>query len=172
MAGKRHNYTREFKLAILAQIDTGLSVAQVVRENGLHPTLVSRWKRRIQGESGRSFSGTWTPVRGPGQISRDGVIGWKALCWEWVSEKKRWDKRNLDFRRRKRNPYDNAHVESFFKTRKYEEVPLNEYDSFDDAMENIGRFIDEVYNEKRMHSSFGYSSPIQFEREGKLFTIA
>lgn len=65
----------------------------------------------------------------------------------------------------KGNPYDNAFVESFIKTLKYEEVYLNEYDTFSDALENIGRFIDDVYNKKRLHSSLGYKSPDDFERE-------
>ncbi len=64
---------------------------------------------------------------------------------------------------RKGNPYDNAYVESFFKTLKNEEIYLNEYETFNDAMENIGRFIEDVYNAKRMHSSLGYLSPIEFE---------
>ena len=64
---------------------------------------------------------------------------------------------------RKGNPYDNAYVESFFKTLKYEEVYLNEYETFGDAMENIERFIEDVYNAKRMHSSLGYVSPIEYE---------
>jgi transposase InsO family protein len=38
---------------------------------------------------------------------------------------------------RKGNPYDNAYVESFFKTLKYEEVYLNEYETFEDAWDNI-----------------------------------
>ena len=38
---------------------------------------------------------------------------------------------------RKGNQYDNAYVESFFKTLKYEEVYLNEYETFDDALEKI-----------------------------------
>lgn len=66
---------------------------------------------------------------------------------------------------RKGNPYDNAFVESFIKTLKYEEVHLNEYETFSDALENIGRFIDDVYNKKRLHSSLGYKSPEVFERE-------
>lgn len=65
---------------------------------------------------------------------------------------------------RRGNPYDNAFAESFMKTLKYEEVYLNEYQSFKDALENIERFIDEVYNQKRLHSSIGYRSPIEYEK--------
>jgi len=36
------------------------------------------------------------------------------------------------------------------------------------VLENIGRFIDDVYNSKRMHSALGYRSPIEFEKEGTL----
>lgn len=56
----------------------------------------------------------------------------------------------------KGTPYDNAFVESFIKTLKYEEVYLNEYETFSDALENFGRFIDDVYNKKRLHSSIVY----------------
>jgi len=65
---------------------------------------------------------------------------------------------------RRGNPYDNAFAESFMKTLKYEEVYLNEYQTFKDALENIERFIDEVYNQKRLHSSIGYRSPIEYEK--------
>jgi transposase InsO family protein len=68
---------------------------------------------------------------------------------------------------RKGNPYDNAFAESFIKTLKYEEVYLNEYHSFADAVENISGFIDSVYNKKRLHSSLGYKSPEAFEMEVK-----
>ena len=73
---------------------------------------------------------------------------------------------------RKGNPYDNAFVESFIKTLKYEEVYLNEYVTFSDALRNIGRFIDDVYNKKRLHSSLGYKSPDDFEREVNLNILA
>jgi transposase InsO family protein len=69
---------------------------------------------------------------------------------------------------RKANPYDNAFVESFIKTLKYEEVYLKEYRSFTDVIENIGDFIDRVYNKKRLHSSLGYKSPEVFEMEVKI----
>ncbi len=72
---------------------------------------------------------------------------------------------------RKGNPYDNAFAESFIKTLKYEEVYLNEYDTVSEALDNIGRFIDSVYNKKRLHSSLGYRSPEVFEmKEEKLIS--
>lgn len=66
---------------------------------------------------------------------------------------------------RKRNPYDNCYAESFIKTLKYEEVYISEYDTFNDAYKNIKRFIEEVYNKKRLHSAIGYLPPDEFEDE-------
>jgi putative transposase len=63
----------------------------------------------------------------------------------------------------KGNPYDNAKAESFFKTLKREEVYLNQYETFADAERQIGCFIDDVYNQKRLHSSLGYLPPIEYE---------
>jgi transposase InsO family protein len=73
---------------------------------------------------------------------------------------------------RKGNPYDNAFVESFFKTLKTEEVYLNEYETFGDAYTNIEQFMEEVYNKKRLHSSLGYKTPLEFENEVVLYTQA
>ena len=60
-------------------------------------------------------------------------------------------------------PYDNAKAESFFKTLKKEEVYLNQYRSFEEAHTNLGAFLDDVYNVKRLHSSLGYLPPTEFE---------
>jgi transposase InsO family protein len=65
----------------------------------------------------------------------------------------------------KGNAYDNAYAESFIKTLKAEEVYINEYETFDDAYINIKRFIELVYNQKRLHSSIGYLPPEEFEQE-------
>ncbi len=54
------------------------------------------------------------------------------------------------------NPYDNAKAESFFKTLKREEVHLNHDHTFRDAEVNLGHFIGDIYNPKRLHSSLGY----------------
>ena len=73
---------------------------------------------------------------------------------------------------RKGNPYDNAFAECFIKTLKVEEVYLNEYETFEDALRNIWHFIEKVYNQKRLHSALDYKSPVQFEMEMALTTIA
>ena len=61
------------------------------------------------------------------------------------------------------NPYENAKAESFFRTLKMEEVYLKDYRGFEEAEQNIGEFIEEVYNQKRLHSSLGYLPPVEFE---------
>ncbi len=66
---------------------------------------------------------------------------------------------------RKGNPYDNAFSESFNKTIKVEEVYINEYETFEDALRNIKHFIEIVYNKKRIHSGIGYITPEEFEME-------
>jgi putative transposase len=66
------------------------------------------------------------------------------------------------------NPYENAQVESFFRTLKLEEVYIKEYRDFEEAYENIGEFIEELYNQKRLHSSLGYLPPVEFEAQHAL----
>jgi putative transposase len=72
---------------------------------------------------------------------------------------------------RKGNPYDNAAAESFMKTLKYEEVYLWDYQSLEDVKHRIPYFLQEVYNQKRLHSALGYVSPQDFE-QAELASVA
>jgi putative transposase len=61
------------------------------------------------------------------------------------------------------NPYDNAKAERFMRTLKYEEVYLNDYDTFTEVRLSVEHFIEAVYNRKRLHSALGYLPPAEFE---------
>jgi len=62
-------------------------------------------------------------------------------------------------------PEENGYAERLMRTIKEEEVDLSEYEDFRDAMRGLGRFLDDVYNRKRIHSSLGYLTPAEFEQQ-------
>jgi len=61
------------------------------------------------------------------------------------------------------NPYDNAKAESFMKTLKHEEVNGQTYRDVHHARSTIGAFLEEVYNQHRLHSALAYRPPAEFE---------
>lgn len=62
-------------------------------------------------------------------------------------------------------PYDNAVMESFYRTLK-RELPLEcKYNSRIEARQEIFKFIELYYNTKRPHSSLGNLSPLEYERQ-------
>ncbi len=58
---------------------------------------------------------------------------------------------------------ENGYAERFMRTIKEEEVDLSEYLDFGDAQQQIGRFIEDIYMTKRIHSSLGYLTPVEYE---------
>lgn len=66
---------------------------------------------------------------------------------------------------RKAAPWENAKAESFMKTLKTEEVLLGDYRDIEEARNAISRFLEDVYNRKRLHSALGYRSPNAFEAD-------
>jgi putative transposase len=65
---------------------------------------------------------------------------------------------------RRGNVYDNSLAESFIKTLKYEEVYRTEYHHLEEAKASMQRFLEEIYNQKRLHSALGYRPPREFEK--------
>ena len=61
--------------------------------------------------------------------------------------------------------WQNGYAERLIRTIKEEEVDLSEYINYNDAYQQIGRFLDEVYQRKRIHSSLGYLTPVEFEMQ-------
>jgi putative transposase len=60
--------------------------------------------------------------------------------------------------------WQNGYAERLMRTIKEEEVDLSEYEDYTDAVRQLGRFLDEVYIHKRIHSSLGYLTPTEFEQ--------
>ena len=56
-------------------------------------------------------------------------------------------------------PRENGYAERLMRTIKEEEVDLSEYHDFADAHRQIRRFLDDVYNIKRIHSALAYRTP-------------
>lgn len=64
---------------------------------------------------------------------------------------------------RRGNCYDNAHMESFFHSLKTEVVYFEDFETMKRGMRKVNAYI-KYYNEQRRHSSLGYLSPVQFEK--------
>jgi transposase InsO family protein len=62
-------------------------------------------------------------------------------------------------------PEENGFAERLMRTIKEEEVDLSDYQGYADALRQLGRFLDDVYNRKRIHSSLGYLTPAEFEQQ-------
>jgi putative transposase len=59
--------------------------------------------------------------------------------------------------------WQNGYAERLIRTIKEEEVDLSEYEDYNDAVFQLGRFLNDVYQHKRIHSSLGYLTPAEFE---------
>jgi transposase InsO family protein len=62
-------------------------------------------------------------------------------------------------------PTQNAYAERLMRTIKEEEVNLSDYEDYHHAYQQIGRFLEDVYMRKRVHSSLKYLTPVEFEAQ-------
>jgi putative transposase len=66
------------------------------------------------------------------------------------------------------NVWDNAAMESFFSSLKTERTARKTYRTRDQAKADVFDYIERFYNAKRRHSTLGYLSPMEFEKQGSL----
>jgi putative transposase len=62
-------------------------------------------------------------------------------------------------------PEENGFAERLMRTIREEEIDLSEYRDFADAYSQLRRFLDDVYNRKRIHSALGYLTPAEYEQQ-------
>ncbi len=53
----RRRYTREFKISIIRELESGKNPAQLSRENNIHPAMISRWRQEYEKDPDAAFSG-------------------------------------------------------------------------------------------------------------------
>ena len=54
---RRRQYTRDFKIGVIREVKSGKTLAQVSRENGIHPSLVVKWKKEYFRDPENAFRG-------------------------------------------------------------------------------------------------------------------
>jgi len=97
----------------------------------------------------------------PGKLMHHSDQGVQYACYDYVQVLEQHQ--IIISMSRPGTPYDNAKAERFMRTLKYEEVYLNDYDTFAEVLRSMKHFIEAVYNHKRLHSAIGYLPPAEFE---------
>jgi putative transposase len=97
----------------------------------------------------------------PGQLMHHSDQGVQYACYDYVQLLQQHQ--IIISMSRPGTPYDNAKAERFMRTLKYEEVYLNDYETFAEVLSSMEHFIEAVYNRKRLHSAIGYRPPAEFE---------
>jgi putative transposase len=68
-------------------------------------------------------------------------------------------------------PTDNPKAENFMKALKYEEIYALDYQTLSDIKHRLPRFLDKVYNQRRIHSALNYLTPEEFELQSASRTV-
>ncbi len=100
------------------------------------------------------------------KLSTESLVAHSDRGSQYASDRYRLKLKSLGIQismSRKGNCWDNAFAESFFATLKKELVYRRRFRSKQEAKKAIFEYIEVWYNRKRIHSSIGYKTPIQFE---------
>lgn len=69
MSQKKRQFTREFKLQVVREVEAGKSIAQAAREHQIHPTLISKWRSHNSQYGERAFAGNGNTYKDEARIA-------------------------------------------------------------------------------------------------------
>ena len=69
MGLKRRQFTREFKLQVIREVEAGKAVAQVAREYRVHPTQVGKWRQLHRRYAEEAFAGNGRPYQDEAKLA-------------------------------------------------------------------------------------------------------
>lgn len=69
MKKTRRRYDREFKISVIAELESGKPTAQIAREHGIHPSLPSRWRDELAENPEKAFSGNGNKYKDQARIA-------------------------------------------------------------------------------------------------------
>jgi transposase len=69
MSQKKRQFTKEFKLQVVREIEAGKAIAQASREHQLHPTLISKWRKQHTQYAERAFAGNGNTYKDEARIA-------------------------------------------------------------------------------------------------------
>jgi len=70
MSKKRRQYTREFKISVITELEAGTALGQLSREHGLHPSLITRWKKEYRQNPEGAFGGNGQAYKERAKIAK------------------------------------------------------------------------------------------------------
>src|SRR5438105_11822991 len=80
MTLKRRQFTKEFKLQVIRELEAGKSVAQAAREHQLHPNTIIKWRKLHQQYAERAFTGNGQTYKDEARISElERMVGQMAM---------------------------------------------------------------------------------------------
>jgi transposase InsO family protein len=123
--------------------------------------LESRIHLKVSVRFGGKFSETWH-----GDMSRRTVLTLQGVQYAATAYTQALQDVNVQISMADvGEAWQNGYAERLIRTVKEEEVDLSEYIDYNDAYRQLGRFLDQVYMHKRIHSSLGYLTPAEFEEQ-------
>jgi transposase InsO family protein len=178
----KKRYSRKFQRMAVERMETCEDVAELAQELGVTRRCLYKWRTKLDGVESREESArpaldhtmissrltvaalerAVTERQPPAGLVHHSDRGLQYASPAYVAALEKYG--IVASMSRPANPYDNASCESFMKTLKREEIYANRYRDLEHLHANVEEFIEQYYNQQRLHSALGYQSPVEFEQ--------